>query len=178
MCLTKCLKSFTIIKQKYKGEKGMAQQMKEHACGKVYLEKVFHLLKLRDDVKVIDKDSRFNQTELRLLGEIVAAKYEERRYISTQLANHLGITRSAVSQIVNKLEKEKVVKRVPDEVDKKIAYIEITDEFSGLFKEDLNKAIAFVEIIVEKMGEDRFMEMCGLFEEFLRLADGSIKERF
>lgn len=178
MYFTKYLKSFTIIRQKHKGEKGMAQQVKEHACGKVYLEKVFHLLKSRDDVKVIDKDSRFNQTELRLLGEIVAAKYEGRRYISTQLANHLGITRSAVSQIVNKLEKEKVVKRVPDEVDKKIAYIEITDEFSGLFKEDLNKAIAFVEIIVEKMGEDRFMEMCGLFEEFLRLADGSIKERF
>ena len=156
----------------------MAKETKQQGCGKVYLEKVFRLLKLRDNVKVIDKDSRFNQTELRLLGEIVAARYEGVRYISTQLAKNLGITRSAVSQIVNKLEKEKVVKRVPDEVDRKIAYIEITDEFSGLFNVDLNKAIAFVEIIVNKMGEERFMEMCDLFEEFLCLADGSIKERY
>ena len=112
------------------------------------------------------------------MGEIVAGRYEGKRYISTQLAKSLGITRSAVSQIVNNLEKVNVVKRVPDEVDRKIAYIEITDEFSDLFAEDLQKAIHFVSVIVEKMGEERFFEMCDLFEEFMCIADRSIKERF
>ena len=150
----------------------------QNAKEKGYLDKIFRILKMRENVKVIDKDSRFNQTELRLLGEIVAGRYEGKRYISTQLAKSLGITRSAVSQIVNNLEKVNVVKRVPDEVDRKIAYIEITDEFSDLFAEDLQKAIHFVSVIVEKMGEERFFEMCDLFEEFMCIADRSIKERF
>lgn len=149
-----------------------------NAKEKGYLDKIFRILKMRENVKVIDKNSRFNQTELRLLGEIVAGRYEGKRYISTQLAQKLGITRSAVSQIVNNLEKANVVKRVADDVDRKIAYIEITDDFSGLFAEDLQKAIHFVGVIVDKMGEDRFFEMCELFEEFMRIADGSIKERF
>ena len=150
----------------------------QNAKEKGYLDKIFRILKMRENVKVIDKDSRFNQTELRLLGEIVAGRYEGKRYISTQLAKSLGITRSAVSQIVNNLEKVNVVKRVPDEVDRKIAYIEITDEFSDLFAEDLQKAIHFVSVIVERMGEERFFEMCDLFEEFMCIADRSIKERF
>ncbi|MBR2023261.1 MAG: MarR family transcriptional regulator [Clostridia bacterium] len=150
----------------------------QNAKEKGYLDRIFRILKMRENVKVIDKNSRFNQTELRLLGEIVAARYEGKRYISTQLAKNLGITRSAVSQIVNHLEKANVVKRVPDDVDRKIAYIEITEEFSDLFAEDLQKATHFVGVIVDKMGEDRFFEMCDLFEEFMCIADGSIRERF
>ena len=84
---------------------------------------VFSLLKKREEIIISDKKTRFSNTELRLLFEILTAKYEGKRLISTQLAKRLGVTRSAISQIVNRLEEEGVVRRVADDVDRKIAYI-------------------------------------------------------
>ena len=34
----------------------------QNAKEKGYLDKIFRILKMRENVKVIDKDSRFNQT--------------------------------------------------------------------------------------------------------------------
>ena len=86
-----------------------------------YLGRLLTLLKMQDRIIFREGKTRFNNTEFRLIGEIVSAKYEGKRLISTQIAKRLGITRSAVSQIVNRLEKQCVVQRVPDDVDKKIA---------------------------------------------------------
>ena len=82
------------------------------------LARLFSLLHNRDCMMAAEKGAHFNNTELRLIGEVVAAKYEGKRLISAQLAKLLGITRSAISQIVNRLEEEKVLIRVPDEKDK------------------------------------------------------------
>lgn len=48
----------------------------------------------------------FNNTEMRLIGTIILNDECGKKLISTQIADNLGITRSAVSQIVNKLEKK------------------------------------------------------------------------
>ncbi|MFQ7077253.1 MAG: MarR family transcriptional regulator [Christensenellaceae bacterium] len=48
-----------------------------------------------------------------LLGEVILAGYDGKRIISTQLVARLGVTRSAVSQMVNKLEARGIVRRVP-----------------------------------------------------------------
>ena len=93
-----------------------------------YLNDIFTMMKYMDNVTISDKATRFNSTEIRLIGQILAFRYVGRRLISTQLAQLLGITRSAVSQIVNRLEGEGILRRVPDEVDRKIAYIEVTEE--------------------------------------------------
>ena len=141
-----------------------------------YLGAVFALLKKRDGIAISDKKTRFNDTELRMLSEILAAKYEGRRLISTQLATLLGVTRSAVSQIVNRLEAQGVVVRVPDDVDRKIAYIEVTDEMLGLYDEDLNNCISFIGRVVKKFGEDKFNTMYDLVEEFMQMIDDEKEE--
>ena len=68
-----------------------------------YLYMVFSLLKKRESIIISDKETHFSNTELRLLFEVLMAKYEGKRLISTQLSKLLGVTRSAVSQIVNRL---------------------------------------------------------------------------
>ena len=95
------------------------------------------------------KETHFSDTELRLIAEILSATYEGKRLISTQLADMLGITRSAVSQIVNNLEKRNVVKRVADDVDRKIAYIELTEEAMESYLADLKIYEPFIERVVE-----------------------------
>ena len=83
-----------------------------------FLYEVFNLLKKRDELSLSAKETHFSDTELRMIAEILSAKVNGKRLISTQLAKLLGITRSAISQIVNRLEEEGVVRRVPDAVDR------------------------------------------------------------
>lgn len=132
-----------------------------------YLHAVFSVLKRMETIVIADKKARFNDTEFRLLSEVLAAKCEGDRLISTQLAKRLGVTRSAISQIVNRLEKDNIVRRVPDEVDKKIAYIEMTDETMAIYSVELKASKQFIGKVVKKFGADRFDGLCSLINEFM-----------
>ena len=136
-----------------------------------YLNQVFSIMKKRDNLIVSDKRSRFNDTELRLIGEVLSAKQSGSRLISTQLATKLGVTRSAISQIVNRLEETGVLKRVPDAVDRKIAYIEVTEETMDSYRADMKICGDFVGRVVERFGDEKFKQMKGLLEEFMDMMD-------
>ena len=155
------------------------KQLKIRALGEgkneEYLSKVFQMLKKREDITITDKKTHFNNTEIRMIGELLAARYENRRLISTQIAKLLGVTRSAISQIVNRLELRGVVKRVADENDKKIAYIELSDGILEEYREDLDSCLDFVGAIVEEFGEDNFNKMCELFDSFVELVKTKIQ---
>ena len=136
-----------------------------------YLNGIFSMMKYMDNLTVADKKTRFNSTEMRMIGEIMASRYVGKRLISTQLAQLLGITRSAVSQIVNRLETQGILKRVADDVDRKIAYVEITEAALETYGDDLKICVDFVGRVVEKFGVEKFNNMCAAFEEFCKLAE-------
>ena len=133
---------------------------------KEYLGKIFTMLKKMENVALIGKETRFNRSELRLLTEILLAKCEGKRLISTQLAKRLNVTRSAVSQIVNHMESQGVVKRVPDEVDRKIAYIEFTGEAQEHYEKEVLTAAQFVGELVKELGTEKLDRLLALAEEF------------
>ena len=145
--------------------------MQKKNTNEKYLNAVFSMLKKREGIAVSDKKTHFNDTELRLIGEVLSAKHEGKRLISTQLATRLGVTRSAISQIVNRLEETGVVKRVPDAVDRKIAYIEVTEETMDNYREDIKTCGKFIGKVVENFGEEKFNQMCELVEEFMELIE-------
>ncbi len=132
-----------------------------------FLAAIFAFQKRRDGLVVCTKKSRFNDTELRLLNEIILAEREGKRLISTQLATRLGITRSAISQIVNRMEKEGVVKRVPDAVDRKIAYIVMTEKTEIEYQAELKASKSFVGKVVREYGVEKFEMLCKMMDEFL-----------
>ena len=145
---------------------------------KDYLAKLFKLMRLQSNMKLITNGkSRFSETELRLLGEILTASYEGRQLIASRLAELLGITRSAVSQIVNKLEKEGVVCRTPSDSDKKIAYVKISDEALDTYNEELQNSVEYVGGLVSEFGEEKFKQMYKLIEEFVQLAQNNCKKK-
>ena len=149
----------------------MNEVLKNTQMGEKYVYMLFSLLKKKEEILLPEKEMHFSSTELRLMFEILSAKYEGRRLISTQLATLLGVTRSAVSQIVNHLEKRGVVKRVADEVDRKIAYIELTEDAMARYQEDLSKCQAFTGRVIEKFGEENFQTMFTLLTEFTDLLE-------
>ena len=148
----------------------MAGKQKAQANEK-YLNAVFSMMKKRDGIMVADKKTRFNDTELRLISEVLSAKQGGNRLISTQLATKLGVTRSAISQIVNRLEETGVLKRVPDAVDRKIAYIEVTEETMDSYRADMKTCGDFVGRVVERFGDEKFKQMKGLLEVFMDMMD-------
>ena len=148
----------------------MAGKQKAQANEK-YLNAVFSMMKKKEGVVLSDKKTRFNDTELRLISEVISAKQGGKRLISTQLASKLGVTRSAISQIVNRLEETGAVKRVPDAVDRKIAYIEITDETMNSYLADIKTCSDFIGRVVKKFGEARFQQMQSLLEEFIDMME-------
>ncbi len=147
------------------------QSAKRTTANEKYLNAMFAMLKKRENVAVSDKKMRFNDTELRLIGEILSAKWEGKRLISTQIARLLGVTRSAISQIVNRLEAQGVVKRVADDVDRKIAYVEVTDEILLQYQKEIKFCTDFAGRVVKSYGVEKFETLCALFDEFVDVID-------
>ena len=132
-----------------------------------YLNALFALIKRNNSFIIADKKTHYNDTEIRLLYEVLTAKDRGERLISTQIADLLGVTRSAISQVVNRLEAEGVVKRVADDVDRKIAYIEVTESTLASYQQDKEICADFIVRVVDKFGEEKYNTLCVLFEEFM-----------
>ena len=119
------------------------------------MQEVYKLVKKLAAVKIFDHGFMFNNTEIQMMKEIVRVKEEGGRIISSRLAKELGITRSAVSQMVNKLEKQNIVMRVPDERDKKIAYIELSSDANVVYEDIKGRISAVMSEILAKLGEEK-----------------------
>ena len=120
-----------------------------------YLLKLFHLVKDLGDIDFFWGKAKLSRTEFRILWEVANEQCEGRDIISSELARRIGITRSAVSQIVAKLEKNGIVKRVGSEYDRKIAYIRLTDEAKETFLQQARQANEFAERVLSEFGRER-----------------------
>ncbi len=140
---------------------------KNTAKNEKHLNVALDLFQKLEKIAVTRKSNRFNDTEMRLLREILEAKRCGQRLISTKLADRLNITRSAVSQIVSRLEEQGVVRRVSDLVDKKIAYIEVTQETQSAYAKILKECRLRIGDVVDEYGEERFERLCDELDVFL-----------
>ncbi len=140
--------------------------MNKEAENKEYLSKIFSMLKNMENVVMVNKKTQFNNSELRLISEVLMAKYQGKRYISTQLAGRLNVTRSAISQIVNKLEAQGLVKRTPVAEDKKTAWVEIADGALETYEKELGVAAEFAGKVVKKYGVAKLEKLIALANEF------------
>lgn len=133
-----------------------------------------YLIKLITAAKGLEKLDLFmgkatlSTTEFRLLQEVVIEQEKGQDIISSELARRLGITRSAVSQIVTKLEKANVVKRTACDSDRKIAYIRLSDYAHAMFLRQCEQANSAMEELEKKFGKARLEHF---FEEYDELCN-------
>lgn len=135
--------------------------------GNNLMQEMYAIGKRLEELKIFHRAMPFNNTEMQMMREIIAAKERGSRVISSGLAKLLGITRSAVSQMVNKLESKGVVRRVPDSRDKKIAYIELSDKARSIYEESRARVNGLLERIVEKLGEEKVEHFITGTNEFI-----------
>lgn len=156
-------------------KKKMVKTVTSHEENKAYLFEFFGMLKEVQIVASAQKNERFNNTEVRLMSEIIYAKSKGERLISTQLADRLALTRSAISQIVAKLEVDGVVRRVPDEIDRKIAYVELTEATEEKFGKVVDEYATFIGQVVARFGVKKMDKMFSLVKEFSVAVNDSVE---
>lgn len=141
-----------------------------------YVSKILEVAKGMENIDLFEGKAQLSKTEFRLLKEIVLEGEKGKSIISSELAKRLGITRSAVSQIVTKLEQENIVKRVAAPDDRKIAYVQLSENAMKVFEEQLAKINAFMERVVTVFGEEKMHEFVSLYDEFAGIVKTLRKE--
>lgn len=141
-----------------------------------YFVKLIQTTKEIENSDCLCEKAELSRTEFRLLREVMLEEKKGGRIISSELARRLGITRSAVSQIVTKLEKEQIVKRTASETDKKIAYVKLSDHALEIFAKKCEAADAFLKKIVERFGIERMQTLMAEFEELFKVMKQVKKE--
>ena len=134
-----------------------------------------HFIKLIQTTKELESldffmgKAELSTTEFRLLREVILEGRKGREIISSELARRLGITRSAISQIVTKLESKNLVKRTASDTDKKIAYIKLSDFAAETFEKQCVRGNEFIQKVVDIFGEERMHSLCSEYDELYKV---------
>ena len=142
-----------------------------------YLIKSFELMRSMENIDFFDGVTNLSRTEFHLLREVILEAEKGKNIISSELARRLGITRSAVSQIVTKMEQRGIVKRVASPTDRKIAYICLSESTMAVFKEQCRHANETMQRIVDVYGEDKIRTFFEEYDALRKVVDQVMKER-
>ena len=137
-------------------------------------QELYSIARRLDSAQLFNHAFPFNNTEMQLIKEILRAKETGGRMISSRLAKVLGITRSAVSQMVSKLEAKNVVKRVPDDKDRKIAYIELSDTARAQYEDMKGRVNAILSSVIGELGDEKVETFVKSAHEFVDAFDGAV----
>ena len=137
------------------------------------LQELYSIARRLESAQLFNHAFPFNNTEMQLIKEILRAKETGGRMISSRLAKVLGITRSAVSQMVSKLEAKNVVKRVPDDKDRKIAYIELSDTARAQYEDMKGRVNAILSSVIGELGDEKVETFVKSAHEFVEACDGA-----
>ena len=138
------------------------------------LQELYSIARRLDSAQLFNHAFPFNNTEMQLMKEILRAKETGRRMISSKLAKVLGITRSAVSQMVSKLEAKNIVQRVPDDKDRKIAYIELSDSARAQYEDMKGRVNAILSSVIGELGDEKVETFVSSANEFIDAFDGAV----
>ena len=141
-----------------------------------YAVKLFQAVEEVEGLKFFEESATLSKTEFRLLREVIAEREKGRDIISSELAKRLGITRSAVSQIVSKLESRGIVVRAAAEHDRKIAYVRLSEKSIAIYEAQCSQANRLLAQVADKFGESRAKSLAGECEDFLRLLKETHRE--
>ncbi len=130
-----------------------------------YLIKLIEAAKGLEGMDFFMGKASLSKTEFRLLQEVVMEQEKGNDIISSELARRLGITRSAVSQIVTKLEEKDIVKRTAAQYDRKIAYIRLSDHARTMFSQQCMRANAAMEELETQFGKKRLERFIAEYDE-------------
>lgn len=141
-----------------------------------FLREIYGIGKQMEEIRFYQNSLPFNNTEMLLLREVFMAKQAGRHVISSYLAKVLGVTRSAISQMVNKLESKNLVRRVADAKDRKIAYIELSEYAMETYEGLKARLNLFLKKVKERIGQEKIEQFFSSAHEFIDACGNVLEE--
>lgn len=141
-----------------------------------YLSKLILTVKFMEGLNMMPANVSLSQTEFRLIREIVMEREAGNMIISSELARRLNVTRSAVSQLVTRLEQRGIVKRTASPTDRKIFYVVLSDSSLAIFQKQCDEVNKLINRVVEEFGQKKTDKLIELYEEFATVFDKIRKE--
>ncbi len=136
-----------------------------------YLNKLILTVKFMEGLNMMPANVSLTQTEFRLIREIVMEREAGNQIISSEIARRLNITRSAVSQLVTRLEQRGIVNRMASPTDRKIFYVVLSESALAVFQKQCDEANELINRVVEEFGKKKTDQLIELYEEFAAVFD-------
>lgn len=98
------------------------------------------LKEIMDNIKHI-MDSQFRYIDLTApQGILISILWREGEMRISDLSKKIGLSNSTVSGIIDRLEKQDIVKRIRSQEDRRVVYVTITDDFKKKAKKHFDEA--------------------------------------
>ncbi len=136
-----------------------------------YLLRLIRLARQLEHLDFFTGEGPFTKTEFRLLKEVIAERKNGKSIISSELSRRLGVTRSAISQVVTKLERRDIVRRTPSQTDRKIAYVCLSDHAASVYDAQCRAVNEMMERVTGEFGKDRMERLFSELEELYKIFD-------
>lgn len=123
---------------------------------------VYELMeRFNSSIKYFPKRNGINYTETLIMTGLAISEESGKMICVSDVAQHLRVTKSAASQMLEKLEEKGLIRKYRKENNKKTVYVKLTDEALKQCDERKRKLSDMIDMLSKEMGDD--------MEEFLRL---------
>lgn len=100
-----------------------------------------------------EKVNELSVNELTAINAIIEYNQANHSGIKmTQLSDIMHASKSAMSQLISRLEKKGIVKRYLNKQDRRVIYVKMTDSGNALFESQRNRILLFFEDFLSRMG--------------------------
>ena len=138
----------------------------------------------REFVALMDKFKKLNSIEKIINSELSFAEIVVLENITqinqevtiSRLADEMMVSKAASSKIVSSLVKKGFVERKPDQVDKRVAYINLTYKGKKVIERAYSSMENLSKIIAEKMGEEDMSNLVSLMNKLYIILEKEKKE--
>ena len=114
-----------------------------------------------------DAGKRENDCDIVTFGLLFYGENPQTRVRMTDVSRFMMVSKPAATQAVNRLVERKYVERVDDPNDRRVVYIQPTEEGKRRFEEELELRMAVMRRAVERIGEEKGRMLAETLTEFL-----------
>ncbi|WP_455544375.1 MarR family winged helix-turn-helix transcriptional regulator [Intestinibacter sp.] len=90
---------------------------------------------------------------------------------TSDIGNCLCMKKPATSKMLNNLEDKGYIKRLSDKKDRRVTYVDLTQEGENLLKEQHQQMIDFTNRVVDEMGEEDTKTLTDLLNKLFDIID-------
>jgi len=117
---------------------------------------------------VAHRNSSLTQSEISFIGCLYRAEGKGQPYLTpSEIGKRLGISRPAVTAIINQAIKQDIITRTIDIVDKRRVQISLTQQGRGLFEKIWEELVVTVQKLLDRLGAEDGENMVRLLKKSL-----------